>query len=185
MDKPDKLDIELIVSTVANGGSLIDLCQTVGARYSDAILWILEDQSRKEVYNASIKARGEWFIQNILMELNRVINVDIRQAFNEAGGLKNIQELPTDVAKAIASVEISEIWQRQGKDTIQIGELKKVKFWNKLPALEMLGKNLKMFVERHELTASATLEQLVAQSNSKPQEATTNGKDNGSSPTGG
>ena len=176
MEKTEPMDIEVIVCHVANGGSLIELCETAKKRYSDIILWIINDPKRKEIYNAAIDARGEWFIQNILLELNRVINVDIRLAFNEAGGLKPIHELPVEVAKAIASVDIAEIWQKEGKETVQIGETKKVKFWNKLPALEMLGKNLKMFIDRHELTASATLEQLVAGSNTKPSKETTNGK---------
>lgn len=180
-------DINLIVSHIANGGSLIHLCETLEVRYSDVILWILAEQDRKSVYHAAIDARGEWFIQNVLGELTRIINVDIRQAFNSEGGLKNIQDIPVEVAKAMAGVEVSEIWDYEGtgkdRKKVQVGELKKVKFWNKLPALEMLGKNLKMFIERHEHDLSATLEQLVAQSFTQPpKETKTDGISNGSDP---
>jgi len=180
-DKPDKLDMDLIIGHVANGGSLIDLCESIEVRYSDAMLWVIKDPVRNELYKSAIRAREEWFVQNVLLELSRVINVDIRKAFNADGTMKQVTEMPVEIAKAVASVEVEEIWSGGSKNRIKVGETKKIKFWNKMPALEMLGKNLKMFIDRVEHGGLVSLEQLVARSNDqKPMEVIAHGNGNGS-----
>jgi len=53
--------------------------------------------------------------------------------------------MPPHVRRAIASVEIEEVWEGSGADRVQSGELKKVKFWPKHTGLELLGKHVKLF----------------------------------------
>lgn len=89
---------------------------------------------------------------DVLRELLRLARVDIAEAFDPVtGALKPIHDIPLEVRRAIAAVEVDELFDGHGKDREHIGYTRKVKFWDKPRALELLGKHLKLFVERHEV----------------------------------
>jgi hypothetical protein len=92
--------------------------------------------------------------------------VDIRRAYNSEGGLLNIQDIPAEVAACIVAVESEELFEGSGKEREQTGWLKRVKFSDKLRALELLGKNLQLFVDTSRVIhmGRVTLEDLVMQS---------------------
>lgn len=81
----------------------------------------------------------------VLRELLGIATVDLSEAFDEFGALKPIKDIPKQVRKAIAGVE-----------TLQVGDgastVKKVRFWDKNKSLEMLGRHLKLFVDKLEHT---------------------------------
>ena len=60
-----------------------------------------------------------------------------------------------------ASVETDELYEGVGKEREQIGITRKVKLWEKTKSLELLGKNMRMFVERVDIGAGKTLEDLI------------------------
>lgn len=92
---------------------------------------------------------------DVLRELLRLARVDIAEAFDPVtGSLKPIHDIPLEVRRAIAAVEVDELFEGRGEDREQIGYTRKVKFWDKTRALELLGKHLKLFVERHEVTVT-------------------------------
>lgn len=86
----------------------------------------------------------------VLAELLKIARVDLSQMYTERGELKNIHDIPEDVRRAIAGIEVDELWEGRGRDAQQIGLTKKVKLWDKPRALELLGKHLKLFTEVHE-----------------------------------
>lgn len=100
----------------------------------------------------------------ILAELRRIALSDIGQAFAADGKLKPIHEIPEDTRRAMAGLETDELWAPigDGEGRAHIGDIRKVKFWDKLRALELLGKNLKLFTDKVEHSGNVTLEQLVA-----------------------
>jgi len=73
---------------------------------------------------------------------------DIRQLFNQDGSLKKITELPAELSAAIQSIEVVAKSQAGG----QVEYVHKIRLTDKIRALELLGKYLKMFVDRHEHT---------------------------------
>lgn len=87
---------------------------------------------------------------DVLRELKRIALSDLRQAFDENGNLKPIHGLPEDIARAISGLEVDELFEGHGDDRERVGRTKKVKFWDKTKALELLGKHLAMWIERRE-----------------------------------
>lgn len=88
---------------------------------------------------------------SILGELLRIAKVDISQAFEEDGNLRPLSDIPEDVRRAVAGIEIDDRWEGKGEDATRY-TVKKLKFWDKNRALELLAKNLGLLVERHEHT---------------------------------
>lgn len=93
----------------------------------------------------------------VLKELLKIATADIAEAFNENGSLKDIRSMPEGIRKAVSSIEVDELWDDEydedgRKRKVQIGETKKIKFWDKNKSLEHLGKHLKLFTEKIEIT---------------------------------
>lgn len=86
-------------------------------------------------------------LDQVIRELARVGFSDVRALFNENGTMKKPHELTGDQAAAIAAIEVDEI----GVDGKVVGYTRKVKFWPKNGALELLGKHLGAFVEKHQV----------------------------------
>ena len=87
---------------------------------------------------------------DVLREAMRLGYSDLRKAFNRDGTMKPVHEWPDDVASFISSVKISEIYGR-GKGRPVIGQLKEIKLWSKVSALELLAKHLGILIEKHEI----------------------------------
>ena len=150
---------------VTSGGSLPNLCKLLSVRYSKVIEWIYTDPIRSEQYERALKARGEWAVQSVLSELKDIALADIRQAYDEQGNMLPPNEWPDALARTIAAVETNEI-------AGEAGYTKRIKMWDKLKALELLGKNLKLFKEQIEHSGQLTLEDLVTGSMEPPKEIT-------------
>lgn len=100
----------------------------------------LEKRSQKTGISAELVVR----------ELLRIATADVGQAFDDQGQMKPLSEIPEDVRRAISALEVNEIFSGQGDQKLAIGLARKVKFWDKARALELLGKHLRMFTEVHE-----------------------------------
>ncbi len=90
---------------------------------------------------AKIQEKAGVTQERILNALLAIAEFDPRKLFNKDGTLKKVHEIPDDVASAIVSLESDD----------SEGEVKKVRFSDKVRALELLGKHLKMFTDRNEI----------------------------------
>ncbi|MCK5607201.1 terminase small subunit [Candidatus Pacearchaeota archaeon] len=158
-----------IVDDVANGGSLVSFCKSKGFRYSNVINWIYEDEGRQKSYEVALEARGEWVAQKILAELQALSFTDRKKLFNDDGSVKNITDLDDDIASAIAGIDIQEEITDKDSGEVVVPRTRKIKMVDKLKAIELLGKNLKMFTDKVEHSGKMSLEELVAGS-MKPSE---------------
>jgi phage terminase small subunit len=88
----------------------------------------------------------------IEQELARVAFFDIKDVFSVEGGLLDVHAMPANARRAVASVEVDELWGDAGDGKRgQIGHTKKVRTADKLRALELLGKRHGMFVDKVEM----------------------------------
>ena len=95
--------------------------------------------------------------QRVLEELAKLAFYDPGDFFESDGSLKGIKELDADTRRAIAGLEVTELFE--GKDVADgpqqktvYGLLKKIKLTDKRAALELLGKYLKLFTDRSEIS---------------------------------
>jgi phage terminase small subunit len=92
--------------------------------------------------------------ESVLRQLQRMVEADIAQCFDEHGNLKPIHEIPVELRTAIASVESEELWEGRGEDRVRIGSARKVKLWDKNSAIEKAMKHLGLLKERVEHTGA-------------------------------
>lgn len=98
----------------------------------------------------------------ILGELLRIARADLGAAFDDEGNLLPIKEIPEGTRRAISGIDVEELFEGYGRERERVGTTKKIRFWDKVSALEKLGKHLKLFVDRVEHSASDDLAALIA-----------------------
>lgn len=108
--------------------------------------------------------RLELNADDVLREIYKIATTDLKAFYDSNGSLLPIHQWPEGAGKLVASVEVDEIFDGFGKEREHIGYTKKLKLWDKLKALEMLAKHLKLLTEKHEHSGSMTLEQIIAES---------------------
>lgn len=126
----------------------------------------VDDAMRRRAQRVQVDA------DTVLRELLRIAMADLGQIFDEDGKLKPLHEIPEEARRAICSVETDELFddgiasdelEPQGhggalrRHRNAVGVTRKVKLWDKLKALEMLGKHLKLFTDVHEHHVTADL----------------------------
>lgn len=77
---------------------------------------------------------------DIAREYAKIGFSDVRKVFDEAGNLINVKDIEADSAANISSVEVFEEYQGAGQEREYIGSTKKVKFYDKVSALDKLSK---------------------------------------------
>ncbi len=85
-------------------------------------------------------------VERVLTEIARLAFFDPRKLFDADGKPVHVSQLDDDTAAAVAGLDIV----TQGNQEIGFAEVLKVKLADKSRNLELLGKYLKMFVERIE-----------------------------------
>ena len=90
--------------------------------------------------------------EKVLNEIARLAFFDPRKLFESDGGPKQLHELDDDTAMAVAGFEFIELFEGTGDQKHAYGLLKKYKLTDKRASLELLGKYLKLFTDRTELT---------------------------------
>lgn len=97
--------------------------------------------------------------EHILSELLKIATSDVGDAFDEMGQMKPLNQMSADTRRAIASIEVHEIFEGQGSQKTAIGLARKLKFWDKPKALELLGKHLKLYTDKieHDVTDALAL----------------------------
>jgi phage terminase small subunit len=88
----------------------------------------------------------------VLKRLWQVGNADLRKAFDDEGILLPVDQIPEEVAQAISGIDVDDLFGFTNGRRKRIGETKRVRTYDKVRALEALGKHFKLFVERSEVS---------------------------------
>lgn len=88
--------------------------------------------------------------ERVLQELAKLAFFNVQALFNDDGTPKAISELDEHTAAAIAGVDVATI----GNKDVGLGTILKMKLADKKGALELLGKNLKMWTDKVEASVN-------------------------------
>lgn len=84
---------------------------------------------------------------SVMAELAKIVHADPRKLFDDKGALLPIRQWPDDMAGAVASIEVDELFEGKGKGRKFIGYTKKIKLWDKNSGIEKAMKHLGLFAE--------------------------------------
>jgi phage terminase small subunit len=100
--------------------------------------------------------------KRVLEEYAKIAFFDIREIFDVDGGLINVKQLDSASAGAIASIKSSEEWgeDEEGNKTVT-GTIKEVKVFDKIRALQDLGKHLGLFEKDNSQKTPETPKQVI------------------------
>lgn len=122
-----------------------------------------EIRSQIEKENEKVNEKLGVTVERVRDELAKLAFYDPRKLFKEDGSFKPISELDDDTAAVIAGMDVNELFEGSGEERSHVGYAKKIKLADKGLNLERLGRYLKMFVDRVEVTGDAALlERLTA-----------------------
>lgn len=160
----DVHSIDEIAGFVSAGGTLAGWCRGKDIPYTDINAWIQADETRRKRYADALALRDTHQKDRVLGEITTLMDADLADAFDEHGCLKPIHDMPEGIRRAIASIEVEELWEGRGDERRQVGVLKKIKLWDKVKGVELMARKNKMLVDRQEQTHRVTLADLVGAS---------------------
>ena len=96
------------------------------------------DYYRKELMNRAARTRVT--NDRILTEMAGMAFYDKADAFHGDGTPKNMLEMPKEVRDSVSEIWYESIYAGKGKDRVKTGYVTKIKFNDKLPALQSLLK---------------------------------------------
>ncbi len=102
--------------------------------------------------NAKVNNKLDVTVERVRGELARLAFYDPRAFWNADGTAKAVTELDEDTARALAGFEMAELFTGSGEERATAGYIKKFKLADKGLNLERLGRHLKMFTDKIEVS---------------------------------
>lgn len=96
-------------------------------------------------------------VKALIRELKSLAFSDIGGLYDENNCLRDIKDMPEALRRAVAGIEVDEIWSGTGHAREIIGHTKKVKLWDKKGSIDSFMKHLGMFIERIENTTKVEM----------------------------
>lgn len=122
-----------------------------------------------------IKRRGQKLTTKLEISAEKVLGglanlafFDIRKLYDEQGNLKPITDLDDITASVIEGIEVEEAYEHFGKGQAKPkGVLKKVKLASRGLNLERLGRHLKLFTDKIEVSGLDELAERIAKARTR------------------
>ena len=109
--------------------------------------------------------------RKVLQGIAQLAYFDPRKLFDEDGRLKPITELDDITAMAVAGIDVQSLYSHFGKGQAQeIGTISKIKLADRGLNLERLGRHLKLFTDRVEVTDSEEILKALAEGRKRAAE---------------
>jgi len=87
----------------------------------------------------------------VIRGLLAIAMANVSDAFDEGNNLKPIKDMPEPTLRSIAFMKRVDQFDGQGKKRKKIGCNWCIRFYDRIRALELLGRHLKMFTDVHEI----------------------------------
>ena len=113
--------------------------KTAGSQ-GQRLLKNVEIQKRIAELEKPIVEKLDITAERVMTELANIAFFDPAELFDEDGNMKKIHDIPPEVRRVIAGIEVEELYTGRGVSRDKVGVLKKIKFCNKNKSLELLGK---------------------------------------------
>lgn len=150
-DKQESFCQEYVVDKVAKRAAK-------AAGYSEKTAEILGYQL---LQNPSVRARIDELLEKqakrtqitadrVLEELSHVAFMDLSLAYDEAGRLLNVKDMPEPVRRSVSAIKVFEEFEGSGRSRTKVGETRELKPFDKVAALKALGQHLRLFADRVE-----------------------------------
>lgn len=88
-------------------------------------------------------------VERVKREIGHIAGLDLIDLFDPDGSLRPINEWPEHARRAVSGMEVLQMG-----DEGNSFRLHKIKFWDKNRALEMMGRHLGMFTDKHQVTGA-------------------------------
>lgn len=147
---------------VACGGSLVGYAKAAGVPYIQLRRFVMNDKEHEKIYQRALVERDEWVRESILDELKLIGLVDITAIFDSKGAVTDPESWPDAIKKNISVIEVKEEFDYVDGDRVFNGYTKRIKFHDKIKALDLLGKNQKLWSTVKESDESMKLEDILA-----------------------
>lgn len=96
---------------------------------------------------AQLAERLQLDAERVLRPLLEILEVDLGDVFDEGGSVRPLKELAPALRRTLSSIEVEELDGR-------VGRAVKVRSWDKVRAAELLGKHLRLWTDKSEVTGS-------------------------------
>lgn len=157
--------LDAIILHVTSGGTLTEFCKERDVPYNAVSAWLASNEARDGAYKSAMAKRDDQNKDVIIGQLREMASADIAEAFDPATNtLLPIHDIPANVRRMIAAIEVEELFEGRGDNRTQIGVLKKIKLWDRNKAVETFARHHKMLTDKTEVAADQTLADLLAQS---------------------
>lgn len=159
----DVHSIDVIAGHITAGGTLADWCRSKDISYREINAWIQGEETRRKRYDEALALRDTHHKDRVLDELNVMMSADIADAYDDKGALKSVHDMPLSIRRAIASIEVDEIWEGRGDDRQLVGYTRKVKLWDKVKGVELMARKQKMLTDKVDVQHKVTLADLLTE----------------------
>lgn len=94
-----------------------------------------------QVLRNEISERNKVDVDELVGILANIARCDIAEYYDDEGNLRDIEDIPKEHRAALDSIDVSDVYEGR----VKIGETKRVRFVNRLTAIELLMKHLGAF----------------------------------------
>jgi len=148
---------EVVLEHIALGGTIYDIADLRGVPASKLwqIVRMLPDAA-KRISQAEASGMEVTRDRN-RRELGQIAYADIRGIYTESGSLRPISEWPAGAAASIASIKTKRYLEGSGNNAEMV-EVVEVKRYDKIKAIELIGKDANQFMERVQVDHTGSIE---------------------------
>jgi phage terminase small subunit len=130
--------------------------KTARSQASD-LLTIPNIQAFLEARLAALEERVELKLDQVVLELHRILTADPSEALNDDGSVKPMKEWPKALRRACSGFEVEELFEGRGEERAKIGQVKKFRLCSKTSASEQLLRVLGAFKDKVEHSGTVVL----------------------------